>query len=191
MAVPELETPRLRLRGWRVEDREPFAALNADPEVMMFMPGVLDRAASDALVERIERHFDAHGFGLWAVEARATEDCIGYIGLMIPRFELPFRSRTEPCVEIAWRLARAWWRQGLATEGARAALSYGFGVLELSEVVSLTAVTNVPSRRVMAKLGMRRDPNEDFDHPALADGHPLRRHVLYRLQRERWREVGW
>lgn len=191
MAVPELETPRLRLRGWLAQDREPFAAINADPEVMRYMGGVLERGTSDALVDRIERHFDAHGFGLWAAEARESGRCIGYIGLMIPRFELPFRSRAEPCVEAAWRLASDCWRRGLATEGARAALSYGFGVLELPEIVSLTSVGNRASRRVMEKLGMQRNPSEDFDHPALADGHPLRRHVLYRLPRERWREIGW
>jgi RimJ/RimL family protein N-acetyltransferase len=160
---------------------------------MEFMPGLLDRAASDAFVERIEQHFTQHGFGLWAVEviegmeagrgpAASAGAFIGYVGLMRPRFTAAF----TPCVEVGWRLARAAWGRGYATEAAREACRVGFDEVGLSEIVSFTVPANVRSRRVMERLGMTHDPAEDFDHPLLPDGHALRRHVLYRLSRERW-----
>jgi RimJ/RimL family protein N-acetyltransferase len=176
----ELETPRLRLRRWRAEDLEPFAALNADSEVMEHFPSTLSREESAGMVLRIEKHFAHHGFGFWAVEAPGTALFIGVIGLSIPSFEASF----TPCVEIAWRLARPWWGQGFATEGARAALAYGFDRLELPEIVSFTVPGNVRSRRVMEKLGMRY--TEEFEHPRIEAGHPMRRHVLYRLSRAEW-----
>lgn len=173
----ELRTERLHLRRWRPADRGPFAEMNADPRVMEFFPAVLSRQQSDELAERIEQNFERQGFGLWAVEVPGVTEFAGFIGLAIPRFEAHF----TPCVEIGWRLAAPYWGRGYATDGARAAVEFAFGPLALNEIVSMTTVTNVRSRRVMEKLGMTRTPADDFDHPLLADGHPLRRHVLYRL----------
>jgi len=153
--------------------------MNADPAVMEFFPACLSRAESDQGVDRIERHFRERGFGLFAVELRRDGTFIGFIGLNVPRFVAHF----TPCVEIGWRLAAAYWGQGLATEGARAVLRYGFENLALDEIVAFTVPGNVRSRRVMEKLGMTHDPMDDFDHPGLADGHPMRRHVLCRLRR--------
>ena len=171
-----LATERLILREWRDEDREPFARVNSDAAVMEFMPAHLTREASDALVDRIEEYFAEHGYGPWAVEVKATGEFIGYIGLWTPRFEAHF----TPCIEIGWRLGTEHWGKGLATEGARAAMQHAFGVLGLKELVSFTSVQNLRSRRVMEKIGMTRDAADDFDHPALPEGHWLRRHVLYR-----------
>lgn len=175
----ELRTPRLLLRRWRDSDRLPFQRINADPRVMEFMPELLTPAASDALIEGIEAHFSPHGFGLSAVELLETNSFIGYIGLAVPGFEAPFM----PAVEIGWRLAFEHWGRGLATEGARAVLDFGFNQLGLEQVVSFTVPANLRSRRVMEKLGMTHDPCDDFDHPRMPEGHPLRRHVLYRLGR--------
>jgi ribosomal-protein-alanine N-acetyltransferase len=174
---PALSSGRIRLRRWGDADRDPFAALNSDPRVMEFFPSLLTRAQSDAMVDGIAAHFGKHDFGLWAVEIPSVAPFIGFAGLSVKRFAAPF----TPCVEVGWRLAFAYWGRGYATEAARLALDYGFGTLGLSEVVSYTTVTNRRSRAVMERLGMRRDPAEDFDHPDLPDGHALRRHVLYRL----------
>lgn len=176
---PELRTERLVLREWRDEDLEPFAVLNADPEVMRFMPKLLSRDECATRIQNIREHFRDHGFGLWAVEVCNVTPLIGFVGLSIPRFEMPF----TPCVEIGWRLAREAWGQGFATEAARAAVVFGFNELGLQEIVSFTVPENVRSRRVMERLGMTHDPAGDFDHPLLVEGHPLRRHVLYRLPR--------
>jgi RimJ/RimL family protein N-acetyltransferase len=178
-----LETERLILRRWRVADREPFARMNGDAAVMEFFPGALSRAESDQMVERIESHFDQFGFGLWAAESRETGGFMGFIGLAIPRFEAAF----TPCVEIGWRLAPEFWGRGLATEGAGAVVRHAFDVLALPALVSFTVPANVRSRRVMERLGMNRDAQEDFDHPMLAAGDRLRRHVLYRLNRADWK----
>jgi RimJ/RimL family protein N-acetyltransferase len=178
----ELTTPRLRLRRWRVEDRAPFAALNADPRVMEHMPRLLSRQESDERCAAIEEHFEQRGFGLWAVEIVGEAPFAGFIGLSVPRFETSF----TPCVEIGWRLAAEYWGRGLATEGARAAAAFGFDHLGLGEMVSYTVPANVRSRRVMEKLGMKHDERQDFDHPLLPEGHPLRRHVFYRLARDDW-----
>jgi RimJ/RimL family protein N-acetyltransferase len=172
-----LKTERLLLRPWRDDDLAPFAAMNADPEVMRHFPATLDRAESDALAGRIREGFAARGFGNWAVEVPGVTSFAGFVGLSVPRFDAPFM----PCVEIGWRLARACWGKGYATEAARAALAFGFGDLKLPEIVSFTAVANLPSRRVMERLDMRHDPTGDFDHPSLPEGHRLRRHVLYRV----------
>ncbi|GAA4574338.1 GNAT family N-acetyltransferase [Planotetraspora kaengkrachanensis] len=172
-----LETERLSLRRWREGDLEPFAALNADPVVMEHFPAALSRDESDALARRIEAGFEEHGFGLWAVEADGT--FLGFTGLSVPRFTAAF----TPCVEIGWRLARHAWGYGYATEAASAVLDDAFGRLGLPEVVSFTAVGNLRSQAVMRRIGMSRDPAEDFDHPALAEDSPLRRHVLYRIGR--------
>ena len=175
-SAPMLETERLLLRGWRTSDRIPFAAMNADPRVMEFLPSLLSRDESDRLADRIEAHFEQHGFGVWAVETRANGKFIGFIGLNTPSFQ----ARFTPCVEIGWRLAFDSWGQGLATEGARRALRYGFETLGLREIVSFTVPKNARSRHVMEKLKMTHDPADDFDHPGLPAGHPWQRHVLYR-----------
>ncbi len=175
----EPSTERLLLRRWRESDRAPFAALNADPEVMEHFPAPLDRAASDGFADRVAQHVEEHGWGLWAVELRAAGRFIGFTGLAVPRFEAPF----TPAVEVGWRLAREAWGFGYATEAARAAVAVGFGELGLDEIVSFTAVGNIRSRAVMERIGMTHDPADDFDHPALAEGDRLRRHVLYRLRR--------
>lgn len=173
-----LETPRLLLRRWRNADREPFARLNSDPRAMEFMPACLSREESDRLVDRIEGHFEARRFGLFAAELRRERSFIGFVGLSVPDFQAHF----TPCVEIGWRLAAEHWNQGLATEGARAVLARAFDGLALEEVVSFTVPANVASRRVMEKIGMSHSPEDDFDHPRLPDGHPLRRHVVYRIR---------
>ena len=184
MQIPELETERLRLRGWRASDLAPFAALNADPEVMEHFPERLDRAASDALVARIEAGWAEDSLGLWAVERRADGEFLGFVGLSRPSFEAHF----TPAVEVGWRLARDAWGHGYATEAAREALRFGFENLGLSEIVSFTVPANVRSRAVMERIGMRRDIADDFDHPRLPAGHPLRTHVLYRLSATEWRD---
>lgn len=175
-AVP-LTSPRVRLRPWRYEDREPFADMNCDDRVMEFFRSPLDRRESDALVDRIHQHWEDHGFGLWALELPGTAPFIGFCGLSKVRFSAHF----TPCVEVGWRLAAAHWGHGYATEAAKLALAHGFSDLALPEVVSFTAAGNLRSRAVMERLGMHHDPAEDFDHPSLPHGHPLRRHVLYRL----------
>ena len=174
---PELHTARLLLRRWRYADREPFAAINADPEVMRHFERPLTRTQSDALVDAIERGFAADGFGLWAVELRATGELIGFTGLARPSFDAHF----TPAVEIGWRLARRAWGQGYATEAARAALEFAFGPARLAEVVSFTATENERSQAVMRRLGMSHDPAGDFEHPKLPPGHRLRPHVLFRI----------
>lgn len=171
-----ITTERLLLRPWRPSDRAPFAALNADPRVMECFPRPLTTAESDAMVDRIEAHFAEKGFGLWAVEVPGVAAFIGFIGLSTPRFTAHF----TPCVEIGWRLAHTHWGHGYATEGAKAALAYGFQTLKLPEIVAMTAVTNQRSRRVMEKLGMTHNSADDFDHPLLPAGHPITPHVLYR-----------
>ena len=174
-----LTTDRLILRRWREFDREPFARINADPRVMEFMAAILTREESDRLADRIEHHFVEHGFGLYAAELRDERWFIGFIGLAIPSFEAAF----TPCVEIGWRLSAEHWGKGLATEGARAVVGEAFDNLQISELVSFTVPGNLRSRRLMEKIGMTHNPADDFDHPSLPEGHPLRRHVLYRLGR--------
>jgi anti-anti-sigma factor len=174
--APQLRTDRLLLRRWRPEDREPFAALNADPVVMEHFPSVLTPAESDAFVDRIETRFDEYGYGLWAVEVPGVAPFIGFVGLAPVPDELPF----APAMEVGWRLARRHWGQGFATEGAWAALRCGTEDFGITEYVSMTAKTNLRSQRVMRRLGMTRHEREDFDHPRVPVGSPARRHVLYR-----------
>jgi ribosomal-protein-alanine N-acetyltransferase len=168
--VTDLRTPRLLLRRWRASDRAPFAAMNADPVVMEHFPAPLTTEQSDALVDRVEAHFDEHGYGLWAVEADGA--FVGFTGLVWQDYEASF----TPALEVGWRLARPAWGHGYATEAATAALARGLEVA--GSVVSTTAVTNVRSQRVMQRLGMRREL--EFDHPRVPEGHPVRPHVLYR-----------
>ena len=180
---PTLSSDRLRLRRWREEDRDAFAAMNADARVMEFFASMLSRAESDDLADRIEAHFGRLGFGLWAIEVPGVAPFIGFAGLAVARFSAAF----TPCIEIGWRLAFAHWRQGYATEAARLALAHGFGALALPEILSFTSATNLLSRAVMQRLGLRRDPAGDFDHPNLPEGHALRPHVLYRLNSDSYR----
>ena len=177
----ELETDRLRLRQWIQSDRESFARLNADLRVMEFLPSILDRVASDAMIDRLQAKIAERGWGFWAVESKHDKQFIGFVGLEIPKADLPF----SPCVEIGWRLAFEYWGKGFATEAAQAALKIGFDRLELPEILSFTATINHRSSAVMERLGMSREP-ETFQHPNLAIGHPLREHYLYRLSREKW-----
>jgi RimJ/RimL family protein N-acetyltransferase len=186
MGTPRITTDRLLLRRWRDGDRAAFAAMNADPQVMRYFPRTATRAESDAFIDRMEISFEQQGFGFWAVEMRESGAFIGFVGLAVPGFEAPF----TPCVEIGWRLVAHAWNQGFATEAARASLAFGFESLDLPSIVAFTAVPNAPSRRVMEKLGMTRNPADDFDHPRIAAGHPLRRHVLYRIDRARFAAVG-
>ncbi len=179
-----VRTARLVIRPWRDEDLAPFAAMNADPEVMRFFPSVLSREESDAVAARVRGAMAERGFGLWAVEVPDERRFIGFVGLMVPRFEAHF----TPAVEIGWRIARAYWNRGYATEAAAEALRIGFEEVGLEEIVSMTVEANRPSWRVMQKLGMTRDPNDDFDNPNIPEGHPLRRHILYRLRRDAWAE---
>ena len=155
--------------------------MNSDPRVMEFFRSPLTRDASDGMADRIERHFDEYGFGLWALEIPGVAPFIGFAGLAWARFDAHF----TPAVEIGWRLAFPHWGRGYATEAARLALAFGFDVLALEEAVSFTAAGNRRSRAVMERLGMRRDPVGDFDYPGFPEGHPLRRHVLYRIGSDR------
>ncbi|HEU4998321.1 MAG TPA: GNAT family N-acetyltransferase [Lapillicoccus sp.] len=175
-------TERLLLRQWRDEDWAPFAALNADPEVMRHFPSTLDRQESDAFAYRNAALLEVNGWGLWAVEVVESGEFVGFVGLNQPQWTAAF----TPCTEVGWRLARSAWGKGYATEAARAALAVAFGPLGLDEVVSFTTVANDRSRAVMERLGMSRDPAEDFDHPKLGPDSPVRRHVLYRLRADRF-----
>jgi RimJ/RimL family protein N-acetyltransferase len=162
---------RVVLRQWRDDDREPFAALNADPETMRYFPSTMTRAESDAFVDRAVELIAERGWGLWAVEVPGVAPFVGFVGLNIPQF-------MPEAVEVGWRLLKEHWGHGYATEGGREALRYGFEELGLDEIVSFTTVANTPSRRVMERIGMAHDPSRDFDHPNLPDG-PLKRHVFY------------
>lgn len=179
-----METARLRLRQWTDADREPLARLNADPEVMRHFPAPLTRAESDAMLDRMRAHIDEKGWGFWAAEKREGGELAGIVGLVTVKDIMPF----APGVEVGWRLARAHWGQGYAAEGARVSLAHGFGPLKLQEIVSLTALTNTASQRVMERIGMRRAGT--FDHPALPEGHALRPHCLYRITRSEWERSG-
>jgi len=172
-----LTTDRIILRQWRSDDRESFAAMNADPDVMRFFDKPRSRAESDATADRLEAHIGEHGFGFWAAEFRETEEFIGFVGLEYTPPELP----CSPAVEIGWRIEKRHWGKGLAPEGARACLVFAFSKLKLDGVVSFTAEQNIPSIRVMEKIGMTRDKFGDFEHPAVQEGHPIRPHVLYRV----------
>ncbi|MEV5318932.1 GNAT family N-acetyltransferase [Streptomyces sp. NPDC052687] len=173
--MTELRTARLLLRSWRDDDLAPWAALNTDPEVRRYLPGVPSRERTDAGVARFQAGLDARGWGFWAVEVRGTGEFIGFTGLDPVEEGQPFTG-----VEAGWRLARSAWGHGYATEAARAALAYGFAELGLPEILAVTTHDNLRSRAVMRRLGMTYDPADDFDDPAVPEG-PLRRCVLYRL----------
>ncbi|WAJ36786.1 GNAT family N-acetyltransferase [Pseudomonas sp. GOM7] len=182
MPLIETSTERLLLRAWRDADLPALVALNADAEVMRHFPAPLDAEQSAQMLARIQAHFDEYGFGFWALERRDNGELIGATGLAHVGFEAPF----VPAVEIGWRLARAHWHQGYASEAARAALAVAFERLGLEQVVSFTVPVNLPSQAVMRTIGMRRDQAGDFLHPLLPSGHPLQAHVLYRIQRSEW-----
>jgi RimJ/RimL family protein N-acetyltransferase len=181
-----LTTPRLLLRPWRDDDVDAFVAMFGDPMVMEFLLPPQDRAAIEAIVGRVRDHFAKHGFGWWAAELKETGAFIGFVGLA----HVPFEAHFTPAVEIGWRLASAYWGQGYATEGAKAALDFGFTGLGLQEIVSFTVPANRRSWRVMQRIGMTHDIADDFDHPRLAERDPLRRHVLHRISRRRWEEMS-
>ncbi len=172
-------TERLILRPWKESDRALFAKLNADPEVMEFFPKTLTRSESDELVDRLAVHIEENGWGLFAVELKETSDFIGTIGIK----PITFQAHFTPAVEVGWRLAKEYWGKGYATEGAKASLDYGFNVLKLEKIVSITTLANLRSQAVMKKLGMKHDPKDNFDHPMLPDGHPMQSHVLYTCTR--------
>jgi RimJ/RimL family protein N-acetyltransferase len=182
MILPiELETTRLLLRQWKPADRDPFAALNADPLVMQYFPAPLTRDESNTLAERCERLIAETGWGPWATAIKKTGELIGFVGLNVLSDRLPI----SPGVEILWRLARAHWHQGFATEAAQGVLRIGFEMLELPEIVSFTVPANIRSRAVMQRLGMKMD-EATFEHPGLPPGHVLRTHCSYRLARSDW-----
>lgn len=183
MAIPELKTPRLLLRAWRSEDEAPYAELNADPEVMRFLLGPQAREQSDAQIKSFREHVEREGFGRWAVEVPGVAPFVGMVGLAV----VPYSAHFTPAVEVAWRLARAHWGKGYASEAARAALDFGFEKAGLKEIVALTVPANLRSQAVMQRLGMTRDPVDDFDHPKVPAGHELQRHVLYRMTSANWK----
>jgi 3-dehydroquinate dehydratase/shikimate dehydrogenase len=185
MQKKQINTKRLILRPWCQEDLDKFVKLNSDLRVMEYFPSIKSFGESRDEYNRILEHFSKYGWGLWAVSLLNEIDFIGFIGLRFDDSPAPF----TPAVEIGWRLAFDYWGKGYATEGALAALQYGFEVLNLNEIVSFTAVQNMRSRKVMEKIGMHHDPKDDFDHPKLPEGHSLRRHVLYRMNHSEWRSL--
>jgi RimJ/RimL family protein N-acetyltransferase len=172
----ELETERLLLRRWKKEDYLPFYKMNSDPEVMELLLKVLTREESDALIDKLETYFDEHNYGYWALEEKSSGKLIGFTGLM--------PSPLDPSsIQISWRLMKEYWGKGYATEAARATIDFGLNQLKLSEIVSLTVPHNLRSRAVMERIGMTRNASDDFGHPLVPDGHPLKRHVLYRISK--------
>ncbi|MBB5020397.1 ribosomal-protein-alanine N-acetyltransferase [Chitinivorax tropicus] len=177
-----LSTSRLVLRDWQDSDLEPWVAMNADAMVRRYFPTIASREQAIVEMQRFREHGERHGFTLWPLEIPGQTAFAGVVGL----FRTPIEAHFTPCVEIGWRLAIPYWGQGYATEAARLALQYGFDTLQLAEIVALTAADNQPSRAVMARIGMQHNAADDFDHPRVADGHPLKRHVLYRIQHRDW-----
>jgi RimJ/RimL family protein N-acetyltransferase len=174
--IDTIKTDRLLMRRWQASDREPFAALNGDPETMRYFPATLDRAASNALADRIASRFEELGYGLWALEIAATGEFIGFTGLNGP---LPDGIPGAGGIEIGWRLAKHAWHHGYATEAATAALDCAFTAVGLAEIWSFTAVLNEPSQAVMRRIGLTEFVR--FDHPRIPAGHPLRPHVMFHL----------
>jgi len=181
-----LETKRLILRTWQNSDLEPFAKMNSDKDVMEFFPSILSKKESDELAAKINKHYGDNGYTLYAISLKETKEFIGFVGLLNVEKSTQYFA---PSVEIGWRLTKECWGKGYATEAARAVLAYGFTELKLKEIVSFTAVINKPSQRVMEKIGLTHNKNDDFDHPKLEENSPLLRHVLYRLTREEWKST--
>jgi RimJ/RimL family protein N-acetyltransferase len=182
--VSTIATDRLILRNWRDEDRPAFFEMNADPKVMRFFERIRNRAEADAVFDRLAGEIDRNGYGFWAMELRKTGEVIGFTGLR----DIDFDASFTPSVEIGWRLLTRHWSKGYATEAARASLAHGFEHMELAEIVSFAVTENWPSRRVMERIGMRREPEHDFDHPDITPGSPLARHAFYRLTAAEWRQ---
>ena len=176
---PDLATARVWLRRWRDADREAFAQMNADPEVMRHFPALLTHAESDALIEKFEAHFEQHGYGIWALEIPGVSSLAGFVGLKHVDFDASF----APAVEIGWRMRRDLWGQGYATEAAETVLAHAFDHFFLDEIISFTTRDNLRSRAVMERIGMVRDEVSDFEHPILPPHHRQRPHVLYRARR--------
>jgi RimJ/RimL family protein N-acetyltransferase len=185
VSTPRVETARLLMREWRDSDRAPYAALNADPEVMRHFPSTLTLQQSSEMIDRMRASWADRGFGLWAVERVDTSELVGFVGLAAPVWQAAF----TPCVEVGWRLARQHWGNGFAPEAATAALQWGFANVDLphDEIVSFASESNANSRRVMEKIGMVRDVERDFDHPLLPEWSG-RHHVLYRIDRRQFAE---
>lgn len=177
-----IETDRIVLRPWTERDRQPFAELSADPAVMEHLLPMNSREATDGWIDRRMAHLAEHGFSFWALEAKASGAFLGAVGLLKVSYDAHF----APAVEVGWRVSRPFWGQGYATEAAAASIKFGFENFGLSEVVANTVAQNTSSRRVMEKLGMSHNADDDFDHPLIPEGHPLRAQVLYRLPRDRW-----
>ncbi|MER8792417.1 GNAT family N-acetyltransferase [Mesorhizobium sp. M0983] len=180
----ELRTKRLLLREWTDEDVEPIARMVDDPRVGEYLAKFVDRAGIDAWISAEREYFREHGYGLWAIERLGTAEFIGFCGLV----EVGYQARFTPAIEVSWRLHPDHWGHGYATEAAAAVLDFGFENLKLNEIVANAAVGNVASQRVMERIGMSHDPNDDFDHPLKAADDPLRRQVLYRLAYQDWRQ---
>ncbi len=178
----KIESPRLILRSWKESDIAPFASMNQDPKVMEFFLSISSPEESEAMANRFQKQIDDKGYGPWAVELKSTGEFIGFIGLLIvaPHFHF------APAIEAGWRLSQKHWGQGLATEGAIEVLQIAFEDLNLEEVVSMTAALNLPSQRVMQKIGMNHLAADDFNHPKIEQNHPLCKHVLFRAKREIW-----
>ena len=177
-----IETDRLILRTWVDADLESMFAINQDPKVMEYFPELQDLETTKKLIVRINSHFEKYGYTVYATERKDSGEFIGFIGLFTPEFE----SHFTPATEIGWRLSSNHWGQGFATEGAKAVLDYAFRELKIPEIVSFTAAGNAKSIRVMQKIGLQHNEADDFDHPKLDDTSPLKRHVLYRLSREKY-----
>lgn len=175
-----IETPRLILREWEESDREPFARMNRDPLVMEYLPRILDEKSSNRLISRFQKHFKERGYGLYAVERKEDGEFVGFAGLRAVDFDAPF----TPAVEIAWRFDYEYWGQGYGIETGKAVLGHAFGKLGLKEVVAFTVHDNMRTIDLMERLGMKRDPEGDFDYPGLRRDHPLGRFVLYRIRRK-------
>ncbi|MGB4106426.1 MAG: GNAT family N-acetyltransferase [Alphaproteobacteria bacterium] len=175
-----IETERLILREWKEEDKKSFARINNDPMIMEFFPRRLTEQDSDRLIDRFQKHFETHGFGFYAVEMKKTGEFMGFAGLQNVEMDVPF----TPAVEIAWRLDYEYWGKGYGTEAARAVLDHAFGKLKLKEVVAYAVHDNSRAIKLIEKIGMKRDPDGDFDYPSLAKGHPLGRFVLYRVTKK-------
>lgn len=180
--ILELNSARLLMRQWRDDDLPAFAAICADPQVMRYFPALMSRLESAAFIGRTRGHFAEFGFGIWALERKDTGAFIGFTGLDVVTFDAHF----TPAVEICWRLAREHWGLGFASEAAWTALGCGFELVALDDIVSFTAKINLPSQKVMQAIGMQHDLADDFEHPKLADGDPLKSHVLYRINRQQW-----
>lgn len=179
--IHTLSTDRLILREWRDSDLSSLYKMVSDPDVMEFFPSILSEIEAQDFLKAIQEKMNQHGWGMWACELKDTQEVIGFVGLNIPKDDFYF----NPCVEIGWRLRKEFWHQGLAQEAAREALKFGFTELNLDKIVAFTTVTNLPSQALMERLNMVKNP-QHFNHPRLAEDHPLAEHVLYELTRDSW-----